>query len=473
MMRACANRASRIALKRLFVAGFGAMQAMMYAAALYFGALDVSGTSTRDLFRWLSFLVATPVVFYSAGPFFSGAARSLAAHRVTMDVPVALAVALIYAASLVAAARGGAEVYFESVSMFVFFLSLGRYLEMRARHHTCDLTDALARLTPRFADRYRIDGSLERIAAAELMIDDRVHIDEGSAVPADGVLLSAHCRVDESLLSGESAAIGKRCGDSLIAGSVVTEGPAQLRVAGVGAATALATIVVLVTRAALERPRLTQAGDRAAARFGVRVLLLALLTYVGWAFVDVQRAFTATLAVLVASCPCAFALAVPAALTRALAVLARRGVLVIRPDAIEKLATATDVAFDKTGTLTDPHLALECVEVLRAGDTDQAVPLAAALASGSRHPLAKAIAAAAAGAAPHRVEDLRAAAGAGLRGTIDGRHLRLGRPDFALRADPVQAPLEGESCSQTSCTQSPPFVCRSACGPARARSSMP
>lgn len=468
------RRESRDALKRLIVAGFGAMQAMMYASALYLGAFDGMDTATRDFFRWLGLLVATPVVFYSARPFFSGAIRAFRGRRLGIDVPVALAIALIYVASIVEALRGGAEVYFDSVSMFVFFLLVGRYLEMRARHRAGDLTDALARLTPMFADRIRADGSLERVGAAELARGDRVHIAEGGAVPADGVLVSERCCVTEALLSGESAPVTRRRGDTLIAGSVVIEGPAQMLVETVGAGTVVAGIVALAARAATERPRLAEAGERAATGFVARVLALAALTFVGWSFFDASRAFTATLAVLVVSCPCAFALAVPAAITRALGALARRGVLVTRPDAIERLAGATHVVFDKTGTLTHPQLALERIDTFGPTDRGTALELAAALARGSRHPVAQAIAArsspsrgdanppADAGGAlssatandatrtaddmapsapacetrtPLVVEDLRAEAGGGLKGVVNGRRLRLGRADFACRSD--------------------------------------
>uniref|UniRef100_UPI0032204FA1 heavy metal translocating P-type ATPase n=1 Tax=Rudaea sp. TaxID=2136325 RepID=UPI0032204FA1 len=243
------RRESRDALKRLVVAGFGAMQAMMYASALYLGAFASMDATTRDLFRWLGLLVATPVVFYSARPFFAGAVRSLKARRLGMDVPVALAIALIYLASLVEALRGGGEVYFDSVSMFVFFLLVGRYLEMRARHRAGDLGDALARLMPMFAERVRADGTLERVAASALAPGDLVHVAEGAAMPADGVLESARCRVDEALLSGESAPVAKNPGDALVAGSLVVQGPARLRVREVGAGIVLAGIVALVARA--------------------------------------------------------------------------------------------------------------------------------------------------------------------------------------------------------------------------------
>ncbi len=433
------RREQRTALKQLVVAGFGAMQAMMYASGLYFGVFDGIDATARELLRWLGLLVATPVVFYSARPFFAGALRSLRARRLGMDVPVAIAIALIYAASVYEAFHGGAEVYFDSVGMFVFFLLTGRYLEMRARHRAGDLTDALARLTPAFADRVRADGTLERVGAIELAAGDVVLIAAGGGVPADGALESERCRVDEALVSGESAPVSKRRGAPLIAGSVLVEGPVEMRVERVGADTVLAGILALVTRAAIERPRLAAAGERAAAGFVARVLTLAALTAIGWSFADPSRAFTATLAVLVVSCPCAFALAVPAAITRALGVLARHGVLVVRPDAIEGLASATHIVFDKTGTLTD-RLALERIDTIGSLDRAQALLLAGALARGSRHPASMAIANAIDDdQALPAVEDARTEASGGIEGRVEGRILRLGRADFALGCDTIPA----------------------------------
>ena len=428
------KRESRAALKRVVVAGFGAMQAMMYASALYFGAFAAMDTSTRDLFRWFGLLVATPVVFYAAQPFFAGALRSLRARRLGMDVPVALAIALIYGASVIEALRGGSEVYFDSVSMFVFFLLLGRQLELKARHRAGDLTDALARLTPAFAERIRADGSRERVGAIELQPGDRVAVAQGAAVPADGVLLSEQCRVDEALLSGESLPQLRRRGDALVAGSVVAEGPLELRVEHVGADTALAAIVALVTRAQAERPRLARAGETAAARFVARVLVLATATAIGWSVFDPSRAFAATLAVLVVSCPCAFALAVPAALTRALALLAQRGVLVVHADAVETLAGASHVVFDKTGTLSEPRSGIERIDCARGVTREEALALAGALAQRSRHPLATTLATAAAALPARTASAIDEVTGQGLRGVIDGRELRLGQPSFALGA---------------------------------------
>ena len=448
------RRESRDALKRLLVAGFGAMQSMMYASALYFGAVDSMDEATRAFFRWIGFLVATPVVLYSGRPFFAGALRSLRARRMGMDVPVAMAVAAIYAASLVVALRGGAEVYFESVSMFVFFLLCGRYVEMRARHRAGDLSDAIARLMPAFADRRREDGSLARIAIADLVAGMRIRVADGDAVPADGRLESERCLVDESLLTGESTPVPRRRGDDMVAGSLVTEGPAEIMVTRTGSQTTLAAIVALVTRAQVSRPRLAQAGERAAGLFVARILVLTALTAAIWVYFEPSRAFDAAIAVLVVSCPCAFALAVPAAITRCLAVLAKRGVLVVRPDAIEALAGATHAVFDKTGTLTERRLTLDRIHVLSPGlAPDQALRLAAVLARESRHPASQAITAAAAqstaadcatAAISSAGTAVTAFAGAGVEATVNGRRLRLGRPDFSLRGAAIPAGHEAD-----------------------------
>jgi len=249
------RRESRLAMKRLIVAGLGMMQAMMYAVTLYAGAFEGMNPSTRDFFRWLGLLVTTPVVFYAAQPFFAGAWRELRARSLGMDVAIAAAVALIYAASVYETVRGGASVYFDSASMFVFLLLGGRYLEMRGRQRATDVVDALARMQPALAQRRTPMGSLETIGVHELSEGDIVAIAAGATVPADGVLLDASCAVDESLLTGESSARMRARGDTLVAGSVMRSGPVELRVTHIGADTVLSAIVRLVGRAQTGRPR--------------------------------------------------------------------------------------------------------------------------------------------------------------------------------------------------------------------------
>ncbi|MEO7014673.1 MAG: heavy metal translocating P-type ATPase [Dokdonella sp.] len=424
------QRESRAALKRLVVAGLGTMQAMMMAVALYAGVFDGIDPAVREFFRWIGFLVATPVVLYSAQPFFRGALREWRARRLSMDTPVALAIALIYLASMLNVFIGGHEIYFDSVSMFVLFLLLGRHLAMRARHRAGDVVDALSRLQPMLAERREADG-YNTIAVHELEPGDIVRVGSGAAIPADGELLGPICRVDESLVSGESTPIAREPGQALIAGSLVVDGPIEIIVRRIGADTVLAGIVRLVTRAASERPRLACLADVRAARFVVRVLVATVITALAWACFDPSRALPAALAVLVVSCPCAFALAVPSALTRAVTVLAQRGVLVVDADALEALAKADRFIFDKTGTLTEPSFDIGAIKLIR-GSLDEALGIAAALEQSNTHPLGLALRRVAAAAPLKSAESLRHVAGAGVEGVIDGVRYRLGRADFSL-----------------------------------------
>jgi Cu2+-exporting ATPase len=402
---------------------------MMYAVALYAGSFDGIEPATRDFFRWLGFLVATPVVFYSARPFFAGAWRAAKSRRLSMDTSVAIAIALIYGASLVETLAHGREIYFDSVGMFVFFLLGARYLEMRARHRTGDLVDALARLQPATAERLTANGG-ETVGVHELVAGDRVRVGAGAAIPADGVLVSGSCSVDEALLTGEATPRRRAANDTLIAGSIALDGPIEMRVERVGADTVLAGIVRMVTRAASGKPSLIRDADRRVRRFVLRVLALTAATALGWTLFDPSRAFAAALSVLVVSCPCAFALAVPTALTRAVAVLARRGVLVVDGDALDRVAESDCFVFDKTGTLTHPDIAL-AASIVHRGTLEDALAIAAALEQGSSHPLAAALRDAARGIVLPPVANVRHVAGAGVSGCVGGRAFRLGRANFA------------------------------------------
>jgi P-type Cu2+ transporter len=422
----------RAALKRLAVAGLGMMQAMMYAIVLYAGALEGIEASTRDFFRWIGLIVTIPVVFYSARPFFAGAWRELRARHPGMDTPVALAIALVFVASIIETVRGGAHVYFDSASMFVFLLLGGRYLEMRARHRASDVVDALARLQPATAQRRGSRGQLESIGVHELNIDDVVVIADGSVVPADGELISTACRVDESLLSGESRPLLRRCGERLIAGSVVVAGPAEIRVERVGSDTTLSAIVRMIGRAQQQRSRWARYGDGVAGWFVYGLLLAALATAMAWLLIDPARAFAASVAVLVVACPCAFALAVPAALARSLTVLARRGILVVSPDAIERLVHIDHFVFDKTGTLSERSLEVAATVPLTSVSAARCLRIAARLEASSTHPIAAAIRAAAGAVPTAAADNARDVAGCGVEGDIDDEHFRLGRAQFAL-----------------------------------------
>jgi len=381
------------ALKRMLVAGMCAMQVMSYALVIYLGVVDFVDFSTRNLFRWLGLLTTIPLVAYSAQSFFRGAAEELRGRRLGINLPVALAIALVFAASVINTLRGSGEVYFDSVSMFVFLLLVGRYIELRSRHRGDAGGDALLDATPLLAQRRRADGELETVPAMTLASGDCVHIDDGGTVPADGVLESAVVEVDEALLSGESRPQRRQRGERLVAGSVLLTGPAQLRVEHGGAQTSVARLGALAARARQARARIA-GSDREVTRFVRRVLVLTVVTALGWLLVDPSRAFDAAIAVLVVACPCAFALTVPVTLTRALGRLAHRHVLVTDGSALLALAGVDRALFDKTGTLSTPHLDDEAVEPLRGDSREQVLAWALALARVSSHPLARALSAA-------------------------------------------------------------------------------
>ncbi|WP_201313417.1 cation-translocating P-type ATPase [Dyella sp. EPa41] len=420
-------------LKRMLVAGMFAMQVMTFAFVIYIGVVDFVDFTTRGLFRWLSLMATLPVVFYSTNLFTAGALRELRERRLGINLPVALAVWLVFLASAVNTVRGSGEIYFDSVTMFVFLLLAGRYVELRARHRSGALGDAVIDSTPLLAERRRPDGTLETVPAIELLPGDCVHIAEGSTVPADGVLESARVQVDEALLTGESTPVTRQRGEPLAAGSVLLTGPAQLRVEQGGEATAVARIGALGARARLAREASLQRGDAELRRFVARVLMLTVVTAIGWLLVDPSKAFASAVAVLVIACPCAFALTAPAALTRALGVLAQRGVLVADSAALAALDRVDLAVLDKTGTLTVPHLDRQDIEVLREGDASPVLAMAAALARESSHPVAQAVAQAAAGLPLLRASDVLVTPGGGISGRIDGHEWRLGHAGFALR----------------------------------------
>lgn len=415
---------SRDLLKRLLVAGFAMMQVSTYAFVLYMENFEPLPDATRELFRWLGFLLATPVVFYSAMPFYRGAKQALLHNSLNMDVPIAIAITAVYVSSIYQAMVSRGEVYFDSVTMLVFFLLIGRYLEMRARHHSVDNADALIRLTPSFAQRRNPDGTLEKVAITELNIGDIVQVPEGSHVPADGTLLSAQTLLDESLLSGESSARRRLRKEPLIAGSLVLEGPIDIQVSKTGADTFLAQLAHLSTQAQTQRPAWARQSEDITARFVRRVLIFTTITLAAWLWYAPEHAITATIALLVVACPCALGLAAPAAITRSLGVLARKNILVINPDMLEALPRLNKVLFDKTGTLTEPTLLVEGVD-------KATLQLAASLARESEHPLSRALVQA--NELPLlAISDATSFPGLGLEGTVAGRTLRLGQAAFVL-----------------------------------------
>ncbi|HXQ31167.1 MAG TPA: heavy metal translocating P-type ATPase [Steroidobacteraceae bacterium] len=424
---AVATRERRAALKRLAVAGFGMMQVMMIAVALYVGAVDGMDPVIRQYLRIVSLVVTTPVLVYAGRPFFAGAYHSLSARQVGMDVPVALGIGLAWIASAWNTLAGRGEVYFDSVVMFIFLLLLGRYVEMLARHRAGSTGEALLHLVPATALRLGAGGR-ERVPVATLATGDRVLVPVGECFPADGIVERGTTEADEALLTGESLPVGKPAGAGVIAGAVNTGAPVEVRLTAVGQSTVLAGIVRLLERAQTERPRLARLADRAASWFVSRIIIGAALVAGAWLLVDPSRAFEATLAVLVVTCPCALSLATPTAITAATACLARHGLLVTRADALEALATADTVVFDKTGTLTLGRPQLTAVEAL-AGTPESALEIAAALELSSEHPLSQAFERVPATPA----ESVAVHPGQGIEGRVRGTLYRIGASAFVAQ----------------------------------------
>lgn len=417
-------------LKRLAVAGFGMMQVMMFAVAVYSAELahEVMEPAILSYFRIVSLLVATPVMFYAGAPILLSAWNSIRSRSIGMDVPVGTALMLAYAASVWnTLSDSGGEVYFDSVTMFIFFLTLGRFVQMSVRQRTAGVTDALARQLPSITHRSS-GGAIEDVPVTSLRIGDVIQVRRGEVLPADGRLLEGDAELDEAMLTGESLPVRRQGRDRVVAGTINVGGPINMTVTALGAETALSHIVALMQRAQAQKPALARNADAAAAKFLRYVLLGAGLTCALWFSIDPSRAFAATLAVLVVACPCAFAIAMPAALAAATASLGRQGILLTDADALEALARVDHIVFDKTGTLTRGELRVSrCIPLDRINET-RCLQIAASLEQASEHPLARAFARHHHGTGA--VEDLVTFAGRGVQGRIDGRVYRIGSPEF-------------------------------------------
>ena len=474
----------RRALWRLFVAGFGMMQVMMYAFPAYVAGEGTMSADVGQLLRWASLALTLPVVGYAAQPFYGGALRDLRARRLGMDVPVALGVAIAFAASAWATLRGTGEVYFDSITMFVFLLLGGRFLELEARQRASAALEHLGRLAPAFAARLDdFPARLEttRIAAGALRPGDFLLVRPGETIAADGKVVQGRGEVAEAVLTGESEPRAKAPGSRVIGGSVSLAEPLVVRVDRVGGDTVLAGIVRLVERAMAERQPLAELADRYAHWFVAAVLAAAAATAIAWLQIDPSRALWVAVSVLVVTCPCALSLATPVALTVATGELARRGLIVTRGHAIETLARSTDVVLDKTGTLTHGDLRVVAAAALGREPLEVCIALAGALEQGSEHPAGRALVrhAAGPGAAARAVTDERAIAngkavtgravadgqavanapavadvsntpGGGVEGTVGGRRYRVGSPRFcSALAGPPPLALGGAAAGTT------------------------
>jgi Cu2+-exporting ATPase len=427
-------RHARWLMKCLAVAGFAAMNVMLLSVSVWSGHSGDMSQETRDLFHWLSAAIALPAAAFAGQPFFQSAFRALRAGRTNMDVPISIGVVLALGMSLVETAMHAEHAFFDSAIMLLFFLLCGRALDHAVRRKTRAVAGNLAALKADVAHRFDDKGEILTVPAAALKSGDRLLVRPGERIPADGVVIAGTTQLDESLVTGETARRAVVPGAQIYAGSRSFSGAITVRVTAAAGGSLIDEVQRLLDGAVAAKSKIVRLADRAAALYAPVVHLTAALTVFGWliAGASLHDAIVTGIAVLIITCPCALALAIPAVQVVASGALFRSRIIVNAGDAIERLAAVDSVVFDKTGTLTLPEARLANAAQIPSDMLEHA----ARLALSSHHPLAAAVARHAALRTPYdgAVEE----AGRGVRATIDGAEARLGSPDFC--GAPAPAP---------------------------------
>ncbi|MGD9538696.1 MAG: heavy metal translocating P-type ATPase metal-binding domain-containing protein [Alphaproteobacteria bacterium] len=425
-LKSAASEEEARLLRCLVVAGFAMGSVMMFSVALWADVFGEMGPATRDLLRWVSALVALPSVAYAIRPFLAGALRGLAARRLNMDVPITVGVLLTTAISMLETMQGRGESYFEAATSLLFFLLVGRYMDRLARGKARSTVEHLAALRARALTVIEPDGSFRALAPERAAPGMTVFVAPGERIGIDGEVAAGESDVDAGLVTGEATPAPVRPGARVYAGALNLTGALRVRVTAAGEATLLAEIAHLMDAAEGARARYTALADRVARHYAPVVHVLGLSTFLGWLWlsnIGWEGALLNAVAVLIITCPCALALAVPMAQTMASGRLFRRGILLKSATALERVAEADTVVFDKTGTLTLGHPRL-----VADGVSPDMLRLAASLAASSRHPLAQAVRRAAPDAPA--LEEVAERPGLGLEARIDGRVIRLGNRRF-------------------------------------------
>ncbi|UZE94651.1 heavy metal translocating P-type ATPase [Alkalimarinus alittae] len=420
------NRERKSAIIRLGIAGIAMMQNMMLSVPLYVGMINGISDEFVLLFRWVSLFVTTPVVLYSARPFFQAAIRDLKTRHLTMDVPVSLAIFIAYTASVYITITGGEDVYFDSVAMFTFFLLLGRFLESQARLKSGQSISQLISLIPPSAIKL-VDGEEAIIAAKDLKVGDLVLIKPATVIPADGIISLGQSSLDESALTGEFMPVTKQAGDAVTGGTTNVENAFEMTVTAVGSNARISSIMRLLNRAQSEKPKTALIADKVASYFVAAVLVITSSVFIYWWLKGSADAFSIALSVLVVTCPCALSLATPTALTAATNLLRSKGFLITRGHVLESLAQTNDLIFDKTGTLTVGQIIVSDVIPTSTLDRSTLLNIAASLEQHSEHPIAKAFQE----FQPLITESIVATPGGGIEGIVNGCKYRIGHIKYA------------------------------------------
>jgi Cu2+-exporting ATPase len=416
-------------LRAMAVAGFAAANVMLLSVAVWAGAAGDMAPEVQALFHWLSALIALPAIAYSGQPFFTSAADALKGWRLNMDVPISLAILLAASMSLYQTMQGTEQVYFDAAVTLLFFLLIGRFLDQRMRRRAKGAAQNLMALQGGEATVIG-DGPARRVSARALQPGMRVLVGTGERVPADGVIARGTSDIDESLITGETLPRAVSRGTDIHAGTLNLGVPIEIEVRAADDSTLLAEIRRLMETAEQAKGAYVRLADRAARIYAPSVHLLGVVTFAGWmaAGAGWETALTHAIAVLIITCPCALALAVPAVQVVASGRFFADGVILKAADGFERLAEVDTVILDKTGTLT-----LGTPQLVNGGEIDDAtLAEAASLALASRHPYSQAIVAETArrGLAIAPVEGVREHPGRGLSRPHEAGEARLGAADW-------------------------------------------
>ncbi len=449
------QKQAKVFIKRLGISGILMMQVMMIATGLYFGAFSDMSEYNLLYLRWTSMLLTFPVVTYGAFPFYKGAINALKLKRLSMDVPVAIAISLAFTASVWATVTEQGEVYFESVAMFTFLLLIGKFLEFRARARAAEVSANLLKLMPMTAVKVieTSNGQQEQyIAAKNLIALDIVRIKPGEVVPADGIIIQGTSQLNEAMLSGEQLPVNKSIGEQVFAGTVNGDGNLTVEVKKATSHSFLSQLIRLSEHSQSHKPKLAKLSDKIAQYFVAVILLTAIATAWYWHLHLPSEAFWITLSVLVATCPCALSLATPTALTCATTRLNKSGIMIKSAHVMETIPAITAMAFDKTGTLTNGEFTLAAVGIIdHSYKETQLLAIAAALECHSEHPLAKPF---------NKYRDFSYHAqhphvepGAGVSGEVNGQQFSIGKPSWVLNNLLSSNKLSGDELAKYSAEQ--------------------
>lgn len=429
----------------LAVAGFSMGNIMLLSLGLWNSDQETMGVATRDFMHWISAIIALPTIVFSGRPFFRSAYKALSARTTNMDVPISVALILTSAMSLFETINHGEHAYFDSVVMLVFFLLIGRYLDSRARGKARGAAGDLLGAVSGFANVIDPDGAMRRLPVSALEADMVLRVAAGEKIPADGVILDGDTTIDMALVTGETLPQEARTGVFVYAGTINLSSPVTMRVMKAAEDTLLSDIIRLMEKAEQAQARYVRIADKMARLYTPVVHILAAAAFAGWMTVglDWQPALLIAATVLIITCPCALALAVPVVQVLATSKLMKSGILVKSGDALERLSGIDTVLLDKTGTLTlgQPVLVqADCAD-------EETLKIAASLASYSAHPLSRALKAGYAGSVLSFL-DVRETPGKGLEAVFEGKRIRLGNRHWCGVEEDISSGMEIWFCEE-------------------------